>query len=84
MVNSIENIHYISSGLLLLLWCWYMQRLSVGFLKKKNKNLNSYPENNVKMTSKFKKDLLETYSFKEKPCLFFIGYKDCKFLSMII
>ena len=36
------------------------------------------------MTSKFKKDLLETYSFKEKPCLFFIGYKDCKFLSMII
>ena len=36
------------------------------------------------MTSKFKKDLLETYSSKEKPCLFFIGYKDCKFLSTII
>ena len=54
MVNSIENIHYISSGLLLLLWCWYMQRLYVGFLKKKKKkNLNSYAENNVKMISKF-------------------------------
>ena len=84
MVNNIENIHYISSGLLLLLWCWYMQKLSVGFLKKKKIKLNSLSENNVKMTSKFKKDLLETYSSKEKPCLFFIGYKDCKFLSTII
>ena len=32
-----------------------------GFPKnEKKKTLNSHPENNVKMTSKFKKDLLET------------------------
>ena len=48
-----------------------MQRLSVGFLKKKKKTLNFHPENNVKMTSKFKKDLLETYSLKKKNLVYF-------------